>query len=162
MVFGHCEEDLATPYQLFGEALSHYVTHVPEDRLLAHVEEHGSELSKLAPALASRSGTFRRPKPLTPTPSGSCSSLRWSACSPRVSQDQPVILILDDLQWADKASLLLLRHLAAADQAMRVLVSGPIGTPSCPKAHPLLDALAALRRPDGVSRSNWPDWTTPA
>ena len=41
-----------------------------------------------------------------------------------VSEDQPVVLVLDDLQWADKGSLLLLRHLAAADQAMRVLVLG--------------------------------------
>ena len=41
-----------------------------------------------------------------------------------MSQNQPVVLVLDDLQWADKASLLLLRHLAAAEQAMRVLVLG--------------------------------------
>ena len=54
VLFGHCEEDLATPYQLFAEALGHYVTHAPEDQLLAHVEAHGSELSRLVPALASR------------------------------------------------------------------------------------------------------------
>ena len=54
VLFGHCEEDLATPYQLFAEALGHYITHAPEDQLLAHVETHGSELSRLVPALASR------------------------------------------------------------------------------------------------------------
>ena len=27
VLFGHCEEELATPYQLFAEALGHYVTH---------------------------------------------------------------------------------------------------------------------------------------
>ena len=54
VLFGHCEEDLATPYQLFAEALGHYVTHAPEEQLLAHVEAHGSELSRLVPALASR------------------------------------------------------------------------------------------------------------
>ncbi len=31
VLFGHCEEDLATPYQLFTEALGHYVTHGRED-----------------------------------------------------------------------------------------------------------------------------------
>lgn len=54
VLFGHCEEDLATPYQLFAEALGHYVTHAPEDQLIAHSAAHGSELARLVPALASR------------------------------------------------------------------------------------------------------------
>ena len=53
-LFGHCEEDLATPYQLFAEALDHYVTHAPEEELQRHVAEHGSELRRLVPALTSR------------------------------------------------------------------------------------------------------------
>ena len=54
VLFGHCEEDLATPYQLFAEALGHYVTFAPEESSLSHVAAHGSELSRLVPALASR------------------------------------------------------------------------------------------------------------
>ena len=54
VLFGHCEEDLATPYQLFAEALGHFVTHAPEEQLVAHVDAHGSELARLVPALASR------------------------------------------------------------------------------------------------------------
>jgi class 3 adenylate cyclase len=30
VLFGHCEEGLATPYQLFAEALGHFVIHAPE------------------------------------------------------------------------------------------------------------------------------------
>ena len=54
VLFGHCEEDLATPYQLFAEALGHYVTHASEAHLVVHIEAYGSELSRLVPALASR------------------------------------------------------------------------------------------------------------
>ena len=54
VLFGHCEEDLATPYQLFAEAIGHYVMHAPEEQLVAHVDAHGSELVRLVPALASR------------------------------------------------------------------------------------------------------------
>ena len=54
VLFGHCEESFTTPYQLFSEALGHYVSHAPEERLRAHVERHGSELVRIVPALAHR------------------------------------------------------------------------------------------------------------
>ncbi len=48
-----------------------------------------------------------------------------------MSEHQPVVLVLDDLQWADKASLQMLRHLTAADQSMRVLVLGTYRDSEC-------------------------------
>ena len=68
------------------------------------------------------------------------------------SQHQPVVVVFDDLQWADKASLLLLAHLAAADPAMRVLVLGTYRDSELSTASALVDALARLRRHEGVSR----------
>ena len=77
VLFGHCEEDLATPYQLFTEALGHYVTHAPEEQLVAYVDSHGSELARLVPALASRlPGLGRRRRPM-PTPSVTSCSPQW-------------------------------------------------------------------------------------
>lgn len=117
VLFGHCEEDLATPYQLFAEALGHYVTHAPEDRLLAHLEAHGSELSRLVPALASRLPGL---PPSKATDADAERFLLFAAVVgllTEVSERQTVVIVLDDLQWADKGSLLLLRHLAAAELA---------------------------------------------
>lgn len=152
VLFGHCEEDLATPYQLFAEALGHYVTHAPEEQLLAHVEAHGSELSRLVPTLASR---IRELPPSKATDSDTERFLLFSAVVgllSTMSQEQPVVLVLDDLQWADKGSLLLLRHLAAAEQAMRVLILGTYRDSELSQTHPLTDTLAALHRQRGVSR----------
>ncbi len=152
VLFGHSEEDLATPYQLFAEALGHYVTHAAEDQLRAHVETHGSELSRLVPALASRISDLPASKA---TDSDSERFLLFAAVVAllgTVSQDQPVVLVLDDLQWVDKGSLLLLRHLAAAEQTMRVLVLGTYRDGELSRSHPLLDTLAALRRHSGISR----------
>ena len=152
VLFGHCEEDLATPYQLFAEALGHYITHAPEDQLLAHVETHGSELSRLVPALASR---IRDLPPSKATDSDTERFLLFAAVVgllATVSEHQPVVLVLDDLQWADKASLLLLRHLTAAEHAMRVLILGSYRDSQLSRSDPFLDTLAALRRESGVSR----------
>ena len=152
VLFGHCEEDLATPYQLFAEALGHYVTHAPEEQLLAHVEAHGSELSRLVPTLASR---IRELPPSKATDSDTERFLLFAAVVGllgTMAKEQPVVLVLDDLQWADKGSLLLLRHLAAAEQAMRVLVLGTYRDSEFSQTHPLTDTLAALHCQSGVTR----------
>ena len=154
VLFGHCEEHLATPYQLFAEALGYYVTHVPEERLVAHVEDHGSELTRLVPALASR--VLDLP-PSKATDSDTDRYLLFAAVVgllATATAHQPVVVVLDDLQWADKGSLLLLRHLAASDEVMRLLVIGTYRDTELSQAHPLLDALAALRRLEGVTRIN--------
>jgi class 3 adenylate cyclase len=152
VLFGHCEEDIATPYQLFAEALGHYVTHAPEGHLLDHVRTHGSELARLVPALASRIPDL---PPSKATDADTERYLLFAAVVgllATVSQHQPVVLVFDDLQWADKGSLLLLRHVAASEQPVRVLVLGTYRDSELSRSHPLLDTLAALHRQNGVSR----------
>ena len=152
VLFGHCEEDLATPYQLFAEALGHYVTRATEDQLVAHVDTHGSELVRIVPALASRLPGL---PPSRATDADTERYLLFAAAVgllAQVSQHQPVVLVLDDLQWADKASLQLLRHLIAAEQPMRLLVLGAYRDSELSRSNPFLETLAALRRQHGVSR----------
>jgi len=152
VLFGHCEEDLATPYQLFGEALGHYVTHAPEDQLVAHVAAHGSELVRLVPALASRIPDLPSSRA---TDSDTERFLLFAAVVgllAAVSEQQPVVLVLDDLQWADKASLLLLRHLTASDVSMQTLVLGTFRDSELSQAHALRETLGVLRRSERVSR----------
>ncbi len=156
VLFGHCEEDLATPYQLFTEALGHYVIHAPEDRLLAYVDVHGAELARLVPSLIGRIPDLPSSKA---TDSDSERFLLFAAVVgllATASADQPVVLVLDDLQWADQASLLLLRHLGAAEQAMRVLILGTYRDDELSHAHPLLEAIATLHRQRGISRIELP------
>ena len=152
VLFGHCEEDLATPYQLFAEAIGHYVTHAPDEQLLAHVEVHGSELARLVPTLATRIPD------LPPSRATDSDTERYLLLGAVVgllalaSERQPVVLVLDDLQWADTASLELLRHLISADQPMAVLVLGTYRETELSHTHPLFGTLAALRRQPEVAR----------
>jgi tetratricopeptide (TPR) repeat protein len=152
VLFGHCEEDLASPYQLFAEALGHYVTHAEEAQLLDHVGAHGSELVRLVPALA------RRLPGLPPSKATDADTERYLLFAAavgllvQVSRDRPVLLVLDDLQWADKASLQMLRHLAAADQPLRLLFLGTYRDDELSRSHPVLDFLAAMHRQHGVER----------
>ncbi len=152
VLFGHCEEDLATPYQLFAEALDHYVTHAPEDEILDHVAVHGSELAKLVPALTRRIADL---PPSRATDSDTERFLLFSAVVGLLAQasaSRPVVLVLDDMQWADEASLSLFRYLAASDPATGVLVLGTYRDDELSPGHALNDALAALHRLNGITR----------
>ena len=59
---------------------------------------------------------------------------------------EPLLLVLDDLHWADRPSLLLLEFLARALQDTRLLVVGAYRDAEVRPAHPLLPALAELAR----------------
>jgi hypothetical protein len=58
----------------------------------------------------------------------------------------PLLLILDDLHWADKPTLLLLRHLLRDARLTHLLVVGTFRHVEVSREHPLLDLLANLRR----------------
>ena len=150
VLFGHCEEDLATPYQLFAEALGHFVIHASEAQLVAHVDAHGSALARLVPALS------RRLPGLPPSTATDADTERYQLFAAVVgllvmaSEQQPVVVVLEDLQWADKASLQLLGHVITADQPMRLLVLGTYRDSELSRSHPLLETLAALHRQHSV------------
>lgn len=64
----------------------------------------------------------------------------------------PVVLVLDDLHWADPSTLALLRHLAAAGAGGPLLVVGTYRDTEVARGHPLADAIATLRRALPVRR----------
>ena len=68
------------------------------------------------------------------------------------SQSAPLMLVLDDLHWTDKPSLLLLQHLARQLASMRVLVIGTFRDTDLVRTHPLSETLATLNREGGFER----------
>jgi class 3 adenylate cyclase/tetratricopeptide (TPR) repeat protein len=151
VVYGRCDEDLGIPYQPWAEGLTHLVGHVPEDLLAAHVAARGGELARLAPDLATRTQ-------LAPSSSSDGESERYLLFGAvvdvlaRVSVLAPVVLVLDDLQWADRQTVQLLRHVVAADRELRLFVIGTFRESDVGTDHPLAEALAALHRESGVER----------
>ena len=69
-----------------------------------------------------------------------------------LANDSPLVLVLDDLHWADEASLLLLQHLGRELGAMRVLVIGTFRDAEVTPTHPLAEALVELNREGGFLR----------
>src|SRR5262249_31939260 len=62
------------------------------------------------------------------------------------SERAPVVLVLDDLHWADRDTIAMLRHVARAVSQHHLLVVGLYRDVELDRQHPLADALGALRR----------------
>ncbi len=152
VLYGRCLERVSAPYQPFVEALDHYVAYAPREQLDAHVAELGSELVRLVPSLA------RRVPGLPPPSSSDPDTERYLAFGAAVgllageSSLRPVLLVLDDLHWADPATLQLLHHLAVATPRLSLLVVGTFRSNEVTKEDPLAEVLADFRREEGVTR----------
>ena len=71
---------------------------------------------------------------------------RHAARWPRRRDEAPVLLVLDDLHWAGKTTLSLLRHLLRGAEGARLLVVGTYRDTELARTHPLAATLADLRR----------------
>ena len=65
---------------------------------------------------------------------------------------RPLVLALDDLHWADRSTLLLLRRLATRPQRVPLLLLGSARDVELGPGHPLTEALADIRRDRPVVR----------
>jgi tetratricopeptide (TPR) repeat protein len=128
------------------------VAHVDEDLLRTHVTSFGGELARMVPTLGQRLGELPLPQTTDPDTERYLLYAAVVGLLEEASWKSPVVLVLDDLHWADKPSLQLLRHIIANTSASRLLVLGTYRDGELSVAHPLTEALAALHRePTGVS-----------
>lgn len=150
VLFGTCEEDLGVPYQPFAEALRAYVGCCPLDVLRDHVRRSGGDLARLVPELAQR--VPDAPPPLESEPESERYRLFEAvvALLAAAAEVEPVLLVLDDLQWATKPTLLLLRHLVRAAEPRPMLILGMYRHTELSAG--LAETLADLRRSPGVER----------
>ena len=146
VLYGRCEEELAVPYQPWVEALTQAVASTTEQQLRAYVADHGGDLGRLAPALARKLPGAAAPHDSDPETERYLLFGAVVGLLSRMSQERPVLLVLDDLHAADKPTLLLLRHLAAAPARMRLLVLASYRTSEAARAGSLLEAFADLHR----------------
>jgi class 3 adenylate cyclase/tetratricopeptide (TPR) repeat protein len=152
VLWGRCDEELGAPFGPFAEALRHYVLVTPPDRLRAEIGSLGGELVRIVPEIEARvSGLAEPMRADTDTERYQLFDAVVDLLA-EMSAAQPVVLVLDDIHWSDKPSLVLLRHLLRSATPMRLLVLCTYRDTDLDRSHPLSDALADFRRQPGVER----------
>jgi class 3 adenylate cyclase len=152
VLFGGCDEDVGLPYRPFVEALRHYVTHASDEVLATHVQTHRGELARLVPELARRIPDLPAPQVAEAETERFLLFEAVTGLLACASQERPLVLVLDAVQWAGAPELLLLKHIVRSTEPMRLLVIGTYRDSDLSRTHPLTAVLADLRREAGVER----------
>ncbi|HEX8538045.1 MAG TPA: AAA family ATPase, partial [Cystobacter sp.] len=114
-------------------------------RLRESVQESGRVLIDLVPELREVLGELPEVPVLGPVEAENRFHLTLQAFIRAVAADRPLVFFLDDLQWADAASLRILRALAMDPDSRHVLLLGALRAREVGPQHPLSRMLDELR-----------------
>ncbi|MGH2830799.1 MAG: ATP-binding protein, partial [Actinomycetota bacterium] len=150
---GRCyEAEAAVPYIPFVEAIRSYVADREPGELAQDLGEGAADVAKLVSEIRARIPDLAEPPPSDPDQERYRLLEAVSRFLVAASAATPTLLVLDDLHWADSASLSMLAHLARRIGGSRLAVVGTYRDVELDRQHPLAEMLAMLRRERLVER----------
>lgn len=143
VLFGRCDEDVLSPFQPFVEAVGDLAARLDDTELAGLIDTVGPALSRLVPGLAQRSGPPATAPPDEP-------SMLWfvdalASLLAALADRAPLLLVLDDVHWADSTTVAGLRHVLRRNPTTRTLILATYRDSGLDDSHPLVELLADLR-----------------
>ncbi|MBN1400524.1 MAG: protein kinase [Anaerolineae bacterium] len=154
VLWGRCYEGQGMPpYWPWVQALRAYVREHPAEEVRAEMGSGAADIAEICSEVRARFPDLPAPLPLD-SPEAARFRLFDSITVflKSAALAQPLVLILDDLHWADSPSLLLLQFLAGELAAGRLLVVGCYRDVELSRQHPLAQALGELNRQRAFGR----------
>ena len=137
------EGEGAPPYAAFAEALAEYARSTDLDALRAVLGGHAAVLARLVPPLRERLPALPDPGALEPEDDRSRLAEAVVESIRAIAAREPALLVLEDLQFADRASLSLLPRVAALATQSKLLVVASVRAAD-PEAAPAREVLGRL------------------
>jgi tetratricopeptide (TPR) repeat protein/predicted Ser/Thr protein kinase len=143
---GHCYEmEGAAPFMPFVELIEQAVRMLPQ-AVRAAMGDLAPEIAAMVPSLRR---TYSDIPPLGEVPADQQRRLIFGGFLEylrRGTQKSPVVILLDDLHWADESTLQLLQHLAPHLASMRLLIVGTYRDVELDVSRPFAKTLESLVR----------------
>jgi class 3 adenylate cyclase len=150
---GRCYESGGAPaYWPWVQVVRSYAHERDPDDLRSELGSGASAIAQVVPEIAARVVGLDSPPALEPEQARFRLFDSITAFLKNAAQRQPLLLVLDDLHWADEPSLLLLRYLAAEMTVGRIVVIATYRDVELGRHHPLAATLAELARYPVTSR----------
>ncbi len=141
------------PWIQVGRALGNAIGVGTDADPLGGLGGNVNELVRLFPELREMLPNFQDPEEVVDPDAAQFALFdAYAAFARGAANIDPIMIVLDDLRWADKPSLLLLQHLARELASVRVLILGTFRDTDLVRTHPLSEALATLNRESGFER----------
>jgi DNA-binding SARP family transcriptional activator len=152
VLYGRCDEEALVPYQPWVEALGHYVSGLPEPELRRRIGTRGPDLARMLPTLSQRLPDLEAHGRGDPESERYLMFEAVAGLLAAAARPAGGVLVLDDLHWADRPTLVALRHLLRGSQAAPLLVLGTYRDRGAGYDVALLEGLAELRRERPIQR----------
>ena len=158
VLYGRCPAlfrmDGVPPYILWSEVIKDYLETCTPEQLYRVIGFYPAEVAKLVPELRQRLATIPQSFPISPEQEQNRLFEAVSQFITNISKETPLLVVLDDLQWTDPSSLLLLHYLARGVYRTPLLLLGAYRSMDIDAKHPLSQVLTELNRerlPQSVS-----------
>jgi tetratricopeptide (TPR) repeat protein/KaiC/GvpD/RAD55 family RecA-like ATPase len=150
VLYGRCPAlfrmDGVPPYIIWKEVIKDYLETCIPEQLYRVIGYYPAEVAKLVPELSQKLRSIPQSLPISPEQEQNRLFEAVSQFIMNISRETPLLVILDDLQWTDPSSLLLLHYLARGVQKTPLLLLGAYRSTDIDDKHPLTPVLAELNR----------------
>ena len=150
VLYGRCPAlfrmDGVPPYVLWSEVIKDFLQDCPPEQLYKVIGYYPGEVCKLVPEVKQKLGTIPQSLPISPEHERDRLFEAVSQFITNISKEAPLLVVLDDLQWTDQTSLLLLLYLARGVYREPLLLLGAYRDTDIDDRHPLSPVLTELNR----------------
>ena len=153
VLWGRCyEEQGVPPYWPWVQAIRSYVRDTEPEKLSTEMGAGAADIAEVVSDVKTQLPGLQPAPQLEPEQARFRLFDSITAFLKSASQSRPLMIILDDLHWADKPSLLLLQFVVRELSNGRILLVGTYRDMELSRQHPLAESLGELTRERAFQR----------
>ncbi|MCH2520297.1 MAG: AAA family ATPase, partial [Dehalococcoidia bacterium] len=153
VLWGRCYEEQGVPtYWPWVQAIRSYVRDAEPEKLSTEMGAGAADIAEVVSDVKTQLPGLQPAPQLEPEQARFRLFDSITAFLKSASQSRPLMIILDDLHWADKPSLLLLQFVVRELSNGRILLVGTYRDMELSRQHPLAESLGELTRERAFQR----------